>query len=169
MIVSCGVLQEWPADRWLGVDSATPEVRKSTQTNLAPLGDALALALQRYPGSRLSLVEMPGVDQPWYRIRLRQSGELRRVYGQTTVFVDARDGMLLLDSDAFKLPLNERIANAFYPIHTGEFLGLGGRLLTLLTGLSLLTMAVLGAGMWWTRRALRNAPKKSRSPAMVQR
>jgi uncharacterized iron-regulated membrane protein len=169
VIVACGVLQEWPADRWLGADPATPALRKRTQMENASLGAALALALQHYPGARLSLVEMPGAEQPWYRIRLRQAGELRRVFGQTTVFVDAQDGTLLLDNDAFKLPLNEKIANAFYPIHTGEYLGLAGRTITLLAGLSLLTMAVLGAGMWWTRRSLRNASRKTHSPTMVQR
>ena len=169
VIVACGVLQEWPADRWLGAEPATPTVRKSIQMETAPLGAALALALQRYPGARLSLVEMPGADQPWYRIRLRQDGELRRVFGQTTVFFDARDGTLLLDNDAFKLPLNEKIANAFYPVHTGEFLGLPGRVISLLTGLSLLTMGVLGAGMWWTRRSARGTTKRTQPATTVPR
>jgi uncharacterized iron-regulated membrane protein len=167
VIVACGVLQEWPADRWLGADPATPAVQKSTQMETVALGAVLALALQRYPGARLSLVEMPAAEQPWYRIRLRQDGELRRVFGQTTVFVDARDGTLLLDNDAFKLPLNEKIANAFYPIHTGEFLGFPGRMISLLTGLSLLTMGVLGAGMWWTRRNARGVAKRTQPATTV--
>lgn len=103
---------------------------------------------------------MPGADNAYYRIRLRQPGELRRVYGTTTVYVDAHDGSVLLDRDAFKLPLNEKISNAFYPIHTGEFAGLGGRVLVLCIGLALLTMAALGASMWWTRRA-RQRPNNS--------
>jgi uncharacterized iron-regulated membrane protein len=168
VIVACGVLQEWPADRWLGVNAVAPAVRTSTQPNLAPLGAALATALQRYPGAALSLVEMPGADHPWYRIRLRQSGELHRVYGQTSVFVDAHDGAVLLDRNAFGLPLNEKIANAFYPIHTGEFLGVAGRATSLLCGLSLIAMGVLGAGMWWTRRSARTS-KKLQPAAMVPR
>ena len=76
---------------------------------------------------------------------------------------------MLRDSDAFKLPLNERFVNAIYPIHSGEAFGIGGRLIVLLTGLSLLAMGVLGAGMWWTRRTARSASKKTQSPTMVQR
>jgi len=162
VIVACGVLQEWPADRWLGVDSPAPPVDAAKPPGNAGLGAALATALQRYPGAALALVEMPGTDQPWYRVRLRQPGEIRRVFGQTTVYVDARDGAVLLDRDAFKLPLNEKISNAFYPVHTGEFIGLPGRIVSLLSGLSLIAMIVLGAGVWWTRR-------RARTPAKVQR
>jgi uncharacterized iron-regulated membrane protein len=167
VIVACGVLQQWPVDRWLGVESVAPQPRATAQTGLVTLADALTTALQRYPGAVLSLVEMPGADQPWYRIRLRQPGELRRVFGQTTLFVDAHDGAVLLDRDAFKLPLNEKIANAFYPIHNGEFLGLAGRVVSLITGLGLLTMAALGAGMWWTRRNARGTTKRTQPATTV--
>ncbi len=153
LLVTLGVLQEWPADRWLGVDPPTPTLHSTTQTQLAPLGDALDAALTRYPGAALSLVTMPAADQPWYRIRLLQPGELARVYGATTVFVDAHDGTVLLDRDAFQLPLNEKIYNAIYPLHTGEFAGPAGRTLVLVIGLWLITMATLGASVWWTRRA----------------
>jgi uncharacterized iron-regulated membrane protein len=162
VIVTCGMLQEWPADRWLGVDAPTPVADATKPAASAGLGAALTAALQRYPGAALALVEMPGADQPWYRIRLRQPAELRRVFGETTVYVDARDASVLLDRDAFKLPLNEKIANAFYPVHTGEFLGLPGRLVSLLSGLSLISMIVLGAGVWWTRRRTRATTRVQR-------
>jgi uncharacterized iron-regulated membrane protein len=153
----------------LGLDDSAPTPHQSTRPDFIPLSAALPAALARYPGATLAIVRMPDADQPWYRVRLRQAEELRRVFGQTTVYVDAHDGTLLRDSDAFKLPLNERIVNAIYPIHSGEAFGIGGRVIVLLTGLSLLAMGVLGAGMWWTRRAARSAPKKTQSPAMVQR
>ncbi|HEY8010724.1 MAG TPA: PepSY-associated TM helix domain-containing protein [Rudaea sp.] len=160
VIVSCGVLQEWPPDSWLGVETPVPRSANAAQTSVYPLGAALATALARYPDASLGLIEMPSADNAYYRIRLRQPGELRRVYGTTTVYVDAHDGSVLLDRDAFKLPLNEKITNAFYPIHTGEFAGLAGRVMVFCSGLSLLTMAALGASMWWTRRA-RQRPSNS--------
>jgi uncharacterized iron-regulated membrane protein len=169
VMVACGVLQEWPPDELLGVDDSSPTPHQSTRPEFISLATALPTALARYPGATLSIIRMPDADQPWYRVRLRQSAELRRVFGQTTVYVDARDGAVLRDSDAFKLPLNERFVNAIYPIHSGEAFGIGGRLIVLVSGLSLLTMGVLGAGMWWTRRTARSASKKTQSPAMVQR
>jgi len=169
VMVVCGVLQEWPPDALLGVDDTSPTPHQSTGQEFISLGAALPVALARYPGATLAIIRMPDANQPWYRVRLRQDGELRRVFGQTTVYVDAHDGAVLRDSDAFKLPLNERIVNAIYPIHSGEAFGIGGRLIVLLTGLSLLAIGVLGAGMWWTRRTARAASKKTQSPAMVQR
>ncbi len=153
LLVALGVLQEWPTDRWLGVDPPTPTSQNRVQTQLAPLGKVLDAALARYPGAALSLVTMPAADQPWYRIRLLQSGELARVYGATTVFVDAHDGTVLLDRNAFQLPLNEKVYNAIYPLHTGEFAGPVGRTVVLIIGLWLIVMAPLGASLWWTRRA----------------
>ena len=168
VMAACGVLQEWPPDDLLGVDGTAPTPHQSAQAQFIPLGAALPAALARYPGAALSIVRMPDADRPWYRVRLRQTGELRRVFGQTSVYIDAHDGAVLRDSDAFKLPLNERFVDAIYPIHSGEAFGIGGRLIVLLTGLSLLAMGVLGAGMWWTRRAGRSTSKKNQSPAMVQ-
>jgi uncharacterized iron-regulated membrane protein len=169
VVVSCGVLQEWSPDGWLGVEAPIPTPHASAQTTLAPLGGALAAALARYPGATLALVEMAGAENPWYRIRLRQRGELRRVFGTTTVFVDAHDGTVLLDRNAFELPLNEKIANAIYPIHTGEFAGLGGRVIVFAIGLWLIAMATLGASLWWTRRSARTAPKRLNPTPVVQR
>jgi uncharacterized iron-regulated membrane protein len=157
VIVTCGIAQQWPTDEWLGVESPKP-VAHGGATGKIALGDAITTALAQHPGSTLAIVEMPGAQTPWYRIRVRQPGEMRRVFGTTTVYVDAHDGRVLLDRDAFALPLNERISNAFYPIHTGEFAGLAGRVVVLLTGLGLLGMATLGACLWWTRRRARTRP-----------
>jgi uncharacterized iron-regulated membrane protein len=169
VIVVCGIAQQWPVDEWLGVESVEPPTLSNGAAVEVPLAAALTTALARHPGATLSIVTLPDAERPWYRIRVRQPGELRRVFGETTVFVDARDGAVLLDRDAFTMPLNERIANAFYPIHTGEFLGLPGRLVSLLTGLGLITMAVLGAGMWWMRRAARKMPKRTQTTTPVSR
>jgi uncharacterized iron-regulated membrane protein len=155
ILVSLGVLQEWPADQWLGIHLPTPIPHATTQTRLVPVGTVLDIALGRYPSATLSLVAMPSVDEPWYRIRLRQPGELARVYGATTLFVDAHDGEVLLNRDAFKLPVNEKIYNAIYPIHTGGFAGPAGRTIVVVLGLWLIAQAVLGLFLWQTRRKRR--------------
>jgi uncharacterized iron-regulated membrane protein len=168
VIVTCGIAQQWPTDEWLGVESPKP-VAHAGATGSVALGDAISTALALHPGATLAVVELPSAENAWYRIRLRQPGELRRVYGTTTVYVDAHDGSVLLDRDAFALPLNERISNAFYPIHTGEFAGFIGRLVVLLTGLGLLGMATLGACLWWTRRRARMRAGTPLRPRMASR
>ena len=164
VVVGCGIAQQWPVDEWLGVESPEPKPHVTDNASTIPLGDAITTALARHPDAALSLVSLPDKEQAWYKVRLRAPGEIRRVFGETAVYVDAHDGSVLLDRDALAMPRNERIANAFYPIHNGEFLGLFGRLLVLAVGLSLLTMATLGACLWWTRRRARlNPPLKTRT------
>ena len=154
-LVSLGVLQEWPADQWLGIHLPTPMAHATTQTHLVPVGTAIDTALAHYPTATLSLVAMPSADEPWYRIRLRRPGELARVYGATSLYVDAHDGEVLLNRDAFKLPVNEKIYNAIYPIHTGGFAGPAGRTVVLVLGLWLIAQAVLGLFLWQARRKRR--------------
>ncbi|MBS0567074.1 MAG: PepSY domain-containing protein [Proteobacteria bacterium] len=155
VIVATGVLQEYPVDDWMGVQRPEPAARTSPLPPAIAFGDALTTALGRHPGAPIAIVEMPGTDHPWYRIRVREDGESRRVFGWTSVLVDAQDGSILLDKHATDLPLNAKIYNSFYSIHTGEFFGLGGRFLVLAVGLWLTTMCVLGFMLWWTRRKAR--------------
>jgi len=55
------------------------------------------------------------------------------------------------------LPENRiAITSGLAPLHTGQIAGLSGRILSLLVGIWLLAMMVLGLGMYWKRRELRN-------------
>lgn len=133
-----------------------PQMSSTTQSPLRiPPSQAIAIATARHPGSRFAVLQMPAVRQPWYEIRVLEPGELRRVFGTTEVYVSATDGGVLADDDALKAPFTVRsLANSF-PLHTGEFLGLGGRLLNLLNGIWLTLMIVLGVSLWLTRRKQR--------------
>jgi len=161
VIVVTGVLQEYPVDNWMGVQRPEPAPRTSSLAPAIPFADALTTALSRHPGAPIAIIEMPGTDHPWYRIRVREDGDSRRVFGWTSVLVDAQDGSVLLDRNATDLATNAKIYNSFYSIHTGEFFGLGGRIVVLVVGLWLTMMCVLGFMLWWTRR---NARATVRSP-----
>ncbi|MBN8886262.1 MAG: PepSY domain-containing protein [Rudaea sp.] len=158
-VVATGVLQEYPVDDWMGVQRPEPPKQTNSLPPTIAFGDALSTALIHYPGAPIALIEMPAPDHPWYRIRLRQEGDSRRVFGWTSVLVDAHDGRVLLDMPAAELPLNAKIYNSFYSIHTGEFFGLGGRIVVLCVGLWLTAMGTLGAMLWWTRRKARAAQR----------
>lgn len=160
-IVATGVLQEYPVDDWMGVQRPEPPARTSALPPAVPFGDALTTAFAHHPGAPIALIEMPGMDHPWYNIRVRSDGESRRVFGWTSVFVDAQDGSVLLDRNAADLPVNAKVYNSFYSIHTGEFFGLGGRIAVLAVGFWLLTMSVLGLLLWWTRRQARTTVRPS--------
>ena len=114
-------------------------------------GDALAFALERYPGARLTAITMPGTDAPWYRIRLNAPGETRKVYGATTLFV-AIDGALLREYDARSSAASRAFTESLYALHAGQIAGWPGRLLVGLVGLWLLAMVALGFSRFITRR-----------------
>lgn len=118
-------------------------------------GPAIVTALQRFPGSSLSIVEMPDEEDRYYKVRLLQPGEPRRIFGTTTVFIDAGDGRVLKTHDALAAPVSITFFDALYPVHTGEIIGLAGRLISLLTGLWLAGMVGFGLALWLARRSVR--------------
>lgn len=122
---------------------------------------AIETALARFPGATLTSVKMPSATQPWYRVRVLQPGELRRVFGTTTINVGAQGGVLSIE-DPRTASWQRRFLDATYPIHTGEFAGLPGRLLALATGSLLLAAMVFGTLLWSQRRT--TARQKSPDP-----
>lgn len=158
VLVGAGVLLtfEHAIEGGLGLDAEPPELAGLTSptTPIDP-ARALAVALDRFPGAQLSGASMPTADDPWYRIRVRQADEWRRVYGTSVVYVSAADGRVLRSEDALDATLAQAFLSNLYPVHTGEVLGPVGRGLALAVATWLLAMMVLGFGLWWSRRGKR--------------
>lgn len=156
VLVGAGALMtiESPLERWLGQDATPAELTSAPQPAANPIGldRALLAAMQRFPAADLSGAALPTADRPWYRIRLRQPGEWRRVYGTTTVYVSAADGRVLRADDALAAPTARAFLDNLYPIHTGEAGGLAGRWLAFAIGAWLFTMLTLGTSLWSARR-----------------
>ena len=103
-------------------------------------------------GAKLSGFSFPG-DAPYYRVRVRAPGEIRRLWGMTTIYIAADDGRVLGLYDARRLHSAPRmLLDIIYPLHTGQIGGFFGRLIVLMLGLSLIAMIGLGVGLWWVRR-----------------
>ena len=155
ILTGSGVLVAWSGmlEEWLG-SSAPPPAATAVPTGEHRIGPAegMRIALARYPGSSLSIVNLPTQDAPWYRVRLLQPEENRRVFGTTTVYVSACNGTILADYNALQRPAKVDFLDALYPIHTGEIVGLAGRILALLVGVWLVAMLVLGVSLWLRRR-----------------
>jgi uncharacterized iron-regulated membrane protein len=134
-----------------GTERAEPSGGDARESRVAP-GLAIATAMGRYPGATLAGVRFPDDESPWYRIRVLQPGESRRVFGTTTVFIAARSGAVIGDFDALAAPPARKFMDTLFPIHTGEIGGLAGRLGIVVIGLWLLTMIVLGVSLWTSRR-----------------
>ena len=156
ILVTTGMLMtiEHSLERWLGQDGTPAELTAAPAVAGQPIGaaDAIKSALARFPSAEFSGTSMPDAEQPWYRVRVRQPDEWRRAYGTTVVYVSAVDGNVLLAEDALRAPTARSFIDNLYPIHTGEWAGLPGRLVSLAVACWLLTMLVLGLGLWWIRR-----------------
>lgn len=121
-----------------------------------PVGFAAAsrAAVAAIPGSRFVGTTMPSAGDASYHAWVRAPGELYRGgYGGSLVIVDANDGSIRGAWPITDASMSQIVVASFYPLHTGEGLGLAGRILSLATGLWLAVTIVLGVLLWWRRRA----------------
>jgi uncharacterized iron-regulated membrane protein len=170
LFVTAGILTAFvdPLEATFGPVAPEPVLAEGATSALERIvspARAMHIALERYPGAPLSIVNLPDAGTAWYRVRLLQPGEPRRVFGTTTVFVNKATGAILADYDALAEPVRIRVLNAFYALHTGEWLGAVGRVLSLLTGVWLTGMIALGTTLWWLRRRSRRTASSLREAA----
>lgn len=118
--------------------------------------DAVKTAMGEFPTAKLTAVTLPTEEDKSYVIRLLQPEESREIYGVTTVIVSAVDGSIRGSFDALEAPVGRSFMDALFPLHTGEFGGLTGRILSVLIGLWLLTVSILGFRLWLLRRRSRH-------------
>lgn len=123
---------------------------------------AVTRALAHIPGARFTAINM--LDEAGvYRIRIHAPGEMSRSYGATAIYLD-RSGQLVRIDDARTKRGADAIFNALYPFHTGQILGVGGRIAAFLCGVGALVMLVL-AMTAWVRSTRRRPAKRPRSSA----
>lgn len=150
-----GMIVVDPFAQQLGVSRSAPEPPRLAAPVTLRFEQAVGLAVARYPGARVSVVNLPSAERPWFRLRLRQPGELQRFYGGTELYVDARTGRVLADYDAHRAPAARKAVDALFPLHTMESLGRVGQALAVAVGLWLLITIALGLGLWRARHRLR--------------
>jgi uncharacterized iron-regulated membrane protein len=113
---------------------------------------AAAAAMRALDARKVTMVALPEADDATYRIRVLAPGEMRRAYGTSTVLVAATDGSVRGTFPASSAPAGKAFVDSLYAIHTGEILGLTGRLLAFCAALWLATMTILGLMLWSARR-----------------
>jgi uncharacterized iron-regulated membrane protein len=113
---------------------------------------AAGAAMRALDARSLTMVDFPDAEDATYRVRVLAPGEIRRAYGTSTILVSAADGTVRGSFTASAAPLGESFGDALYAVHTGEILGLGGRLLAFCAALWLASMTILGLMLWSARR-----------------
>jgi len=124
-----------------------------------PVGLARAIhaAVAAIPGSRFSGATLSSSEDASYYVWVRAPGELYRDdgYGASLVIINGNDASVRGAYPITQASSAQQIISSFYPLHTGESLGLLGRILALAIAIWLATTVILGLMLW-----LRKRPKK---------
>lgn len=117
---------------------------------------AVQAAVAAIPGSRFVGTTIPTEDDASYYAWVRAPGELYRGgYGGSLVIINANDGSVRGAYPATELNARAAFVKSLYPLHTGEFAGLAGRIVAMAVGVWLAVMIVLGGLLWLKRRKLK--------------
>ncbi len=121
-----------------------------------PVGfaQASAAAVAAIPGSRFVGTTLPSTEDASYYAWVRAPGELYRKdgYGSSLVIINANDGSVRGAWPATQASAAQAFIGSFYPLHTGEALGLTGRIFVLGIGVWLVATIILGLLLWWRKR-----------------
>nr|WP_302053956.1 PepSY-associated TM helix domain-containing protein [Sphingomonas tagetis] len=109
---------------------------------------AIQAARAALPQGKFSRIDLPPTGERGYVVHLRQPGEARAFLGNSRTLIDGGSGAVVQLRDTAALPWGDRVIDSLVPIHNGEWLGWAGRMVTMLTGLSLLGLAGSGVAVW---------------------
>lgn len=138
-----------------GLVGATEVSLPSNPATGQPIGVAAAVraSVAAIPGSRFVGTTLASPEDASYYTWVRAPGELYRGgYGGSLVIVDANDGGIRGAWPATDASAAQAFVGSLYPLHTGESIGLAGRILMLAIGLWLAVTIILGLLLWWRKR-----------------
>ncbi|WP_250458894.1 PepSY-associated TM helix domain-containing protein [Microbulbifer litoralis] len=137
---------------------ALPRSHRSTGTPLDP-DTAVAIGRSVFPGGELKRIYLPRDAGDSYGLRFRAAGEPWRNYGASFVRLDQYSGEILMVRNVTAIPAGNQVLRWQFPLHNGDALGLAGRWLVLLAGLTPSLLFATGLYLWWKkRRPARRAP-----------
>jgi len=116
--------------------------------------DAVATARSRYSGSTVAGIGFPAGFRGVYRIALREAGD-HSERGMTVVFIDPRSAAVLRQADPSSQTRGDAFLAFMRPLHEGEALGIGGRIVIAFVGLLPALFVVTGTMMWLRSRRVR--------------
>ncbi|MGV8922746.1 MAG: PepSY-associated TM helix domain-containing protein [Thermomonas sp.] len=124
--------------------------------------DAMITDAERYfPEATWSRIVLPSEKAPWYDVRLLQPEEPRKDTGDTRLRL-APDGTVVDARDPLRALAGDVLLSWLFPLHSGEALGMAGRIAWTLFGLSPLVLIVTSGWLWWKRQAAVRVARRAR-------
>ena len=130
-----------------------PQAAEGQGRALTP-DEAVAIARGKYPASSVAGIGLPSGPRGVYRIALREPDDDNE-RGSTAVFVDPRSGALLRQLDRASQTSGDAFLAFQRPLHEGDPLGIGGRVVIAIVGLLPALFVVTGTMMWLRSRRIR--------------
>lgn len=142
--------------------SATPGSQNMVSVPISgqmPIGvdKAAEVAKQVFSDGELKWIDLPNGPQGVYEVSLRRdkggvSELLNKTYGGSRVVIDQYSGQILAVHDSENLTFGELFFDVQWPFHSGEALGLPGRILWCAVGFVPLILYVTGLIRWFQKR-----------------
>ncbi|MFV8781529.1 PepSY-associated TM helix domain-containing protein [Microbulbifer sp. SA54] len=142
--------------------AALPGSRSSDGTPIS--ADAAAtIGARVFPGGELKRIYLPRNSADSYGLSYRAAGEVWSNYGASFVRLDQYSGEVLMTENVTEIPLGNRILRWQFPLHNGDALGLFGRWLILLAGVTPSILFSTGLYLWWKKRRLKQRATNPRT------
>jgi len=135
-----------------------PQPRMEERSPTITLDQAVAVARALRPDSTAVSIGLPTGPKGFYRVTMREPDDpLQNSGGSTTILIDPRSGKIQRHID----PSTRTPADTFLawlrPLHTGEALGIGGRVVVCIVGLVPPLLVTTGILMWLRQRRTRSS------------
>ncbi|SHF07388.1 Uncharacterized iron-regulated membrane protein [Microbulbifer donghaiensis] len=131
------------------------------QGNRISAEQAVAIGQAAFPGGELKRIYLPSSAADSYGITFRAAGEAWSNYGASFVRLDQYSGEILLTQNVTEIPLGNKILRWQFPLHNGDALGLIGRWLVLLAGLTPGLLFGTGVYLWWKKREKKSFKRRT--------
>lgn len=131
-----------------------PKLLKSTALNTQSitLDQAVKVADRVFPDAITRWVATPEGRDGVYAIEKRQPGEANQRRPRSKIWLDQYSGQVLKKEDPKNFTAGETLLNLMWPLHSGEALGLPGRILWCILGFSPLLLYITGLLRWQQKR-----------------
>ena len=161
-----GVMLTFGLAPYLSTVTFSPEV---PEPHVEPPSDGEPVSLARAvqaAQARRSESRVVGFAGPWnpnQAVRVFMTRSASGTRGWVTVFVHPYSGEVVLDVDAYAHSWGAMLQKIWFSFHTGDVLGLGGRLVWGIA--SMLLPVLLGTGLWrwWKKRRARRRTTRVRT------
>jgi len=162
LLVVTGVLLAFPPIKPAVASLSTLYHPHNTQSNWSanshrlPIDHIVKVAQAQFPFAAIKWIETPKSITGSFRINLRQPGEPSIRFPKTNVWVDQYNGEILAIRDVKKDSAGDTFLRWLHPLHSGEVLGLTGRIIVCIAGFIPLILYITGVRRWLQKRRVQN-------------